>query len=375
MSHKRRNEIQTEARVTWKLAGAKGLLAMATGTGKSKIAVDEAKEQHKLKKKKFKALLVVPTEKLRDVNWKKEFVKWKAEKTWDIIQRECYASLAKIQGDYDLVILDEAHYITEANSIFFKKNKVKSILALTATPPKDITKQLILKKIAPTIYKYTLEQAVEDGLVAPFNIIVIEAPLNKVDRNILSGSKAKPFMQTEEAKYEYLCKKVVNLQYAQVSADVKKWAYLNRMRFIYNLPSKTALAKKVIATKLKGRYLVFGGGINQIEELMAPDVYHSKSTDKYYNSFMAEKTNTLGAVRALKEGHDIPNLDMILVVQLTAQELDIIQQIGRVVRWRKGHVATVYILIASGTKDEDWLESALQGFDQSKITFKKAYQL
>ena len=92
-------------------------------------------------------------------------------------------------------------------------------------------------------------------------------------------------------------------------------------------------------------------------------------------SFIAEETDTLGAVKALKEGHDIPNLDMILIVQLTAKELDIIQQIGRVVRWRPGHTATVYILIATGTQDEAWLESALQGFDQSKITFKKAYQL
>jgi len=375
-SHQKRNEIQALARSIWKQKSCNGLLAMATGTGKSKIAIDEAKDRHKKQKKAFRALLVVPTEKLRDVTWKAEFAKWKGVRTWNIIQRECYASLAKIKGKkYDLVILDEAHFITTANSVFFKNNQVKNIMALTATPPKDVIKRKILDSIAPIVYTYTLVEAERDGLVSPFNIVVVEVPLNSTKRNIISGTKAKPFMQTEQAKYEYLCSRISKLYYSNAPANIMKWAFLDRMRFIYNLPSKTELAKKLIKKRLKGRYLVFGGSIAQIEELMAPNVYHSKSIDKYYDDFLSMKLDKLGSVKALNVGQNIPELDMILVVQLTSKDLDIIQRIGRVVRWRKGHVATVYILIALGTKDGDWLESALEGFDKSKITFKQAYQV
>ena len=374
-SHQKRNDIQKRAADIWKSKGKRGLLAMATGSGKSKIAVDEIKQRSK-DSSTFKALLVTPTEKLRDVTWRDEFAKWRGKTAWSGLDRECYASLHKIKGKkYDLVVLDEAHYITEGNSVFFENNKVKDVMALTATPPEDPIKQILLQDLAPIVYRYTLEEAVQDGLVTPFKIIVVEAPLDNSKKNIKSGTKAKPFMQTEKAKYEYLTNKISRLIYSKAPESVKKFAYLERMRFIYNLPSKVALAKQIIKKKMKGRYLVFGGSIAQIETLMGDNVYHSKSKDDKYNDFLDEKLDKLGAVKALNEGQNIPNLDMILVVQLNSKELDIIQRIGRVVRWRPDHTAVVYILIATGTQDEAWLQKALQGFDEDNITFKKAYQI
>ena len=71
-SQTKRDAIQAEARAQWQQTGSRGLLAMATGTGKSKIAVDEVNSRFKFSST-FKCLLVVPTEKLRDVNWKNEF--------------------------------------------------------------------------------------------------------------------------------------------------------------------------------------------------------------------------------------------------------------------------------------------------------------
>ena len=52
-----------------------GIIAIATGTGKSKIAVDKIAE-HQAINFDLRALIVVPTEKLRDENWKDEFYKW-----------------------------------------------------------------------------------------------------------------------------------------------------------------------------------------------------------------------------------------------------------------------------------------------------------
>jgi superfamily II DNA or RNA helicase len=370
-----KDDVQQKAIIVWN-ESKRGLLAMATGTGKSKIAIDEAKREHKIEKTSFKAILIVPTTKLRDVTWAEEFTKWKALGTWIVMDKYCYASIAKIKGkSYDLVILDEAHYLTEANYKFFKQNKIKNIMALTATPPEDPVKRALLDTIAPVVFRYKLEEAETDGLIAPFNITVIEFPLDTSRKNIKSGTKTKPFMQTEKAKYDYLCTKISRMYYSNVSADVKKWAYFDRMRFIYNLPSKTRLAQQVIKNRMSGRYLVFGGSIDQINTLMHPYVYHSKTVDTYYNKFLNKEISSLGAVKALNEGQNIPDLDMILVVQLNSKELDIIQRIGRVVRWREGHTAEVIILIASGTKDEEWLQKALQGFDESKITFKKAYHV
>lgn len=365
--------IQKKARNIWKQAGERGLLAMATGTGKSKIAVDEVGNLQKRYKNALQVLLVVPTEKLRDVTWADEFSKWGVD--FSLISRECYASLHKLKHKhYHLVILDEAHRITENNSVFFKNNKIDRVLALTATEPKDVTKQTLLSKIAPTVFTYTLEEAVNDGLVAPFDIIVVEMPLDSTNKNIISGTKKKPFYQTELAKYNYLNNKVARLQFAG-KEDALKFAYLERMWFVYNLPSKTRLAKKIIDTKMNGRFMVFGSSIAQIEDLMGTNVYHSKTSDTMYTKFLNGEIDSLGAVKALNEGQNIPGLDMILVVQLNSNELDIVQRIGRVVRWRPNHKAVVYILVATGTQDEAWLKKALQEFDKSTITFKKGYML
>ena len=164
--HQKKDDIQKEARDIWQQRNSMGLLAMATGSGKSKIAIDESKEQHKTRKASFKAILIVPTEKLRDVGWKDEYDKWGGSKTFEVMDMECYASIHRIKGNtYDFVILDEAHYITTANSVFFKNNTCKSVMALTATPPEDPVKQMILDLYAPIVYIYTLDQAVKDGLV------------------------------------------------------------------------------------------------------------------------------------------------------------------------------------------------------------------
>lgn len=167
-------KVQQDALDVW-LSVRKGTLSMCTGSGKSRIFVEI------LKTKPYKnVLLVVPTEKLRDSNWKEEFEKWDAEKLYDSLDRCCYASInKKTLSDYDLICLDESHNITN-NRIEQLSEYKGDILSLTATFPSkehDEEKHSLLSSIAPEIFKYTLEQGVEEGVVAPYNITVYYIPL------------------------------------------------------------------------------------------------------------------------------------------------------------------------------------------------------
>ena len=113
-----------------------GMIAMATGSGKSRVAVEVAKYYINSIDKSLS--LLVPTEKLRDENWKEEYSKWGADYLWSPTIRLCYASASKIQNkDFELAILDEGHNITELSSEFFSNNKVERTVLLTATPPSD----------------------------------------------------------------------------------------------------------------------------------------------------------------------------------------------------------------------------------------------
>lgn len=346
------------------------ILTLCTGSGKSKIAIDLC--QIIAKDYSPKILLVVPTEKLRDINWKKEFYQWDAGSLYnDSVVTYCYASINKIKQDtFDLVILDEIHNITENNSEFFKNNKVKKILGLTATYPRDETKVNLLSKLNFKItYTLSLDEAVKRQIVAPYKIKVIEMFLDNKDKYVEAGNKKKRFYVTEQGYYDYLSKTIMKMIYANLDP---KFLFLKRMRFLYNLKSKTELAKKVLSKIDKDeKTIIFCGSIDQAKEL-CKDTFHSKTNDTALLKFMKNKIKRLSCVKALNEGMDISLLDAAVVVQLDSNDLNLIQRIGRVTRYRDGHIAEIYILSVLNTQDEKWVEKALKSFDKNNIEYINA---
>lgn len=365
----KQNLIQKQAFNAWINSNCRGRIIAGTGSGKSKIGIMAAEYISK-SNKKAKIAIIVPTEQLRDNGWKDEFVKWKLKKLYDKADKFCYASISKIEGNvYDLVILDEAHYLTVNNYKFFNQNDVKSIISLTATEPDDKDKLLLLNSLGLKVFEYKLKDGVEDGVIAPFKIKVIEFLLDDTDKCIKAGTKAKPFLTTEKAHYDYLTKQFQRAQFFQNKPEIAKFAALARMIFIYNLPSKTKVAKEIIDTLLvNNKSLVFCGSIKQSEEL-CDNVFHFKTDDSALIAFKNDKIKLLGCVNSLNEGHNIPNMDSALIVQLNSKELKSIQRIGRVVRYREGHEAIIYILSVIGTVDETWTKKALQGFDPKVIEY------
>lgn len=325
---------QAEALQAAKINGGWGACAMATGTGKSKIAVNWTKEIV-LGKIDAKILIVVPTEKLRDENWHEEFIKWDCENEYNYnVYRSCYASLHNIKDeDWDLVILDEYHNFTEPKIVFFSKNKVHRCLALSASPPKDQVKINLMNKInLPVVYSITLDQAVEWKMVSPYQIAVIEVELDGINKNITAGSKAKPFMQTEKAAYTYICKKISEEEEKPMPNWTKiKMLQGKRAHLLYNLQGKANAAKFILSKIPKSkRTLIFCGSIQQADELCV-NSFHSKSKNSSnFEDFKVGKINTLSCVEALNEGHNIPiPVDFALIVQVNSKEKDLTQRINK----------------------------------------------
>lgn len=360
-----------------------GMIAMATGSGKSRVAVELAKYYINSVDKSLS--LIVPTEKLRDENWKEEYSKWNADYLWTPTIRLCYASASKIQNkDFELAILDEGHNITELSSEFFLNNRVRRTVLLTATPPSDPVKKEILKSLGINlVYELTLDQAVRLGFVAPYKITVVSVALDNTTKNIPGGTKLKPFMTTESAAYAYHCKAIQQAMFDKTPSGRKRhqFAILRRMQFIYKIPSKTEVIKFLLEKVIPqdDRSLIFCGSIVQAEAV-CPNRYHSKSGDKAYNAFKAEEINRLSCVKAINEGHNFPGVDSGIVGQLNSKEKDLVQRIGRTIRFRPGHEAHLYIVVSESTQDEKWLENAVENLDQSKIeyvrfiNFKNKYQ-
>lgn len=370
MINKIKDKLQKEVQFLWEKNNYKGLAALCTGAGKSKIAINIISDN----KHKGKWLLIVPTEKLRDENWAEEFSKWKKKTYYSKLDRECYASLAKVDlSKYTGVILDEGHNITLANSEPFRalsKKQLKSlkILALTATPPTEENKIEIFNYLGLSMIKEVkLDEGVDLGIVASYEIIVVETQLDNTKLNSQGGTKDKPFMTTEASNYQFKSRRIQQIQFS--GKPVPKFLYLNRMHMLYDLQSKTDAAKLILNSITKdAKTLIFAGSIKQAEEL-EKNTFHSKTDDKDLKLFQKNKINKLSCVQSLNEGINISDLDIGVVVQLNSNPRNLIQRIGRLVRLRNGHKAKIYILSCSNTQDEKWVEKAIEGLDRNNITY------
>lgn len=386
--HKEKSKIQEKV-LSLALKNPRSFIAMCTGSGKTRVGVEYCKRLYKRADypdykgdTNFSILWVVPTEKLRDVTVMDEFYKWEAADLYDNrVETTCYASLKNYEDQsFDIVILDEAHRITPNNFEFFYKNDVNRILALSATPPHEEEKRDLLKEQGiEIIYHLSLDEGVKMGVVAPYKINVLYTPLNTVHNFEVKIGKTV-YKTSELDRYKALSSKVEAISHrlrslgggnVQLKRQLK-FAALARMRFIYNLPSKTYFAQELIR-KIETNYpeerlLGFCGSIKQCETLFAPNTFHSKKKDDAFNLFLNEDINSLGVVKSVNEGHNIPNLDKAVIVQLDSNPRNTIQRIGRMVRKRPGHQAQIYIIVAKDTQDELWCEKALMDLDNINIS-------
>jgi len=352
-----------------------GSLVWATGVGKSKAAIDCIKQLLGVNPG-YKGLLVTPTEEMRDNDWPLEFSKWELDIT--NLKLICYASLGKEDlDDYDYVVYDEIHKLTTPNLIKLKKKMsfggIKA-LGLTATFPvahfeEDKERVDLLTSLVPPIYTIKTDEAVDQGLIADFEVRVLKFKLDNVTRNVPCGTK-KNEMRTEAEHYAKLTKR---MQFAVMnkSEGLKFMMISKRAQLLYNLPSKLSLAKVVMDKMCKGkRTLIFAGSIDQANELCGDQVYHSKSDDTYLIKFQNEEIDKLGAVKALNEGKNFNNLEQELIVQIDGVDRNLVQRIGRCVRIRYDNMsfkALIVILVAMGTADEKWYKLSKKSFETSRI--------
>lgn len=374
--------IQQETKQSWLNNNGVGCAELATGSGKSKIGLDCLQEVRA--SGPAKTLLVTPTEGMRDTDWPDEFVKWQCP--MDDVKLICQASLAKERLEkYDFIILDEYHNNTvpvlkKLFSVVDSHNP--KILALTATLPKaspwpkDQERIGMLHTLAPTIYKLPTDDAVDLGIIADFEVKVLKYKLDSDNHNITVKRKGYSYTTTEASRYKELTKELQRAMYSNNEA-FKFMAMQNRVQFIYNLPSKTRLAKACIEKMVNSdkRTLVMAGSIEQINKLCGDAVFHSETSDTYLNEFQEGNINLLGAVKSLDEGKNLNKLDQLLITQVQSTERRLVQRIGRVVRMDYDNIdrkALIVILVACSGEvtqscDEKWYRAAIDSFDTKRI--------
>jgi len=336
-----------------------GYIDVSPRFGKSKVICDAI---NRIAKKQT-ILITVPNNDIIE-SWSVEFDKWKV--TNDNIKVINQRSLHKEDPkNYKLIICDEIHSLSKKQREYV--SKFRKVFGLSGSISKD-TEDILRKELKlKNIYTYSIDKAVEDGIISDYAVYKIPVELNSQDKNIEAGGNKKKWMTTETKHYTYLTQQFEKFKklswYKPALTNVKMRCASNRANFIYTSKSKVDVAKKVV--EKFSRCLVFTGRIEVAEELA--HAHHSKSTEDNFNKFLKEGIDKLAVVEMANMGITFPNLKVGIFHQMKSNEESAIQKVMRMCNLEGEEKAKIFVIYYANTVDQGWVDKALTGFNEDKI--------
>ena len=377
--NKIRDEKQKEALNNWASSKFCGSIIAGTGFGKSRCAILAANYvlgdiSH------AKILLLVPTVQLQD-QFHDEFHKWDLEHCLDNVDILCYQSAYKLTGNhYDIVICDEIHLgLSPQYRKFFENNTYDKLLCMTATLPEELEYKQLLNDLAPTIYKITLDECVDLGIVAPYNIYCKPVQLTTTEKtDYKKANNSFVYYKYQLGQFNAFdeAKRIMGDKNAH--PDDKKCAVMfyrairERKKIVDFAANKIIEFQKLVLTNVHNKILAFSGANDFTDQLCASvsplsATYHSKKTkkqrEKALEDFKAGKVTVLCSTKALNQGLDIPDANVGIMCGITSKSLSMIQRVGRLIRFQEGKVGEIYILYVENSQEEKWLKSATKSLN------------
>lgn len=331
-----------------------GILYLCPRFGKCRVAIDIMK-----KKKADKILIAYPDNKIKK-SWEEEF-RILGYNNPNVVF-STHLSLHKHIGDYDLVVIDEIHLLSEAQIEAVQELTGNEILGLTGTMTEWTEKTLSKRLGLNVIERYSIETAIEEGVVTDYRIYIKYC---KLDDSIKQNFKNK--LRTEKKQfdsYSYLISKF--------QKEMKDTFYLRlgRMRVIQNSIAKLKATQDLLKRFKDDRVLVFCG-VTSIADRVGCPVYHSKKGDKQvFDEFSAGKGNHMAVIKIGNTGVTYKPLDKVIVNYFDSNAENLAQKINRCMAMEYGNPnkrAEIYIVTTDEPVEQMWLGKALEFFDGNKI--------
>ena len=338
-----------------------GTMALSVGTGKTLVGL---KHMASLYHDNAFFLVVAPKVSIYK-SWKDDAKKFGMEYLIPHITFTTYLSLTKQDLDYEAVYLDEAHSLLNSHAWWLSIYQ-GNLIGLTGTPPKmDYSeKGKLFKKFIPVVYKYVTDEAVEDNILNDYEIMVHMIDLD-TRHNVKAGKAPKFFYTSEKANYDYWTGRCAK---AKPGKEVQIMRIM-RMKAIMAFPSKVAYAKELL-NRMGDKTILFANTQEQADSF-GIESYHSNNPSSEYNleDFKNGTIDQLSCVLQLSEGINIPNLKVGIIMHAYGNERKSSQRIGRLLRLNPNDKSMIHILCYRNTIDEDWVKSALEDYDQTKINY------
>lgn len=387
-----REKVQKEAVDAVLNANGIGTVFAATGTGKMIIAFKflfALYDSEKVKKNE-KVFFLAETE-VREKDLKREALVHKklfGRNPYDFfdINFFCYQSLP--QGERSIDIYDEIDYaLTEVYGKTLLNSTAKYKIGLTgtnssrdtvfktkidaslhgqirqsdqSTKDKEVTRLInkgqLLDIVCPVVFEYPLAQGIKDGILSPYRTVVIDHVLgrgvkthkiwstNRFTKKPVYGSESDYFSQRMKFAKDWRKPKMVRGMVAKATC-----------RFLYNLPSKALIVKKLLE-KLEGKTLIFGVEKKILKEI-TPNVVENDNAKELIDKFDNGEISVIASAKKLERGITLKGVNNVILVSYYSTSTSLLQKLGRVLRLDPNkEIANVFIIRTKGTYEEDWFD-------------------
>jgi superfamily II DNA or RNA helicase len=356
-----RETIQTEAHAE-SVKHARCSLEVSMRVGKTRIGLMNLQSRWF---PRIRALVVAPNKPIFK-SWKDEVDKMGIPQIGECIKYSTYRSLPKLNpGDYDIVYLDEYQAILPVHEKFLAPYK-GMILGLTGTGPKEYTtKGKLIAKYCPVVYRYTVNSAVNDGILNNYRVFIhlLDLETRKIYKQ--TSKHGGHWWSSEREVYDYWNDKV---EYA-INAFDKYQANIMLLKHMKSFPTKMEYAK-LLMEYIKHKVIVFANTKEQADEICQYS-YHSGNPESKDNLqlFIDDIITKMSCVMQLSAGVTIYGLKACVIMHAYANNNQLAQRLARCLGLESDEVADIHILGYRDTVDIPWILNALEGLDQNKIRY------
>ena len=355
-----RDKRQQEFANAWLTKGKHGILYLCPRFGKIYTTINILETMDK----NARILIAYPDLKIKE-SWEADFKNRKYKNP--NVTYTTHMSLKKYTDQsYDLVVLDEIHLLSDAQLDAAEEllSHNKQVLGLTGTMTQNTKIELKERLGMVVLARYTIEQAIAEGVIADYEIIVRLIPL---DNKVVQDFKGKE--RTEKRQFDALSW-VINKKQSQ-SKEVM-FLRFSRMRIIQNSLAKKEATKRILQNFKDERILVFCGVTAVADDLGIP-VYHSKAGDKdVFESFANGEGNHLAVVKIGNTGVTYRPLNKVIINYFDSNAENLAQKINRCMAMEYDNPdkkAKIYILCSTEEVEQKWLKKALEFFDKDNSKY------
>lgn len=395
---------QQEAVAAWTLAGGRGVVEAATGTGKTKVALAAMSNLHAQHGDNLRVVVVVPTIALAR-QWRTEIERGLSLRRGDVgeihsqpqhewtsrspilltVVNSARRQLARPverwreDGRVVLLVVDECHRTGSQFNSRSLEGPYDHTLGLSATPERtdDGHEEFVYPALGQPVFRYPLLKALDDGVLAPLTSINLYVQLDAQERSSwdeLSLDLSRAFVELQRhipglasLAEGQLFVEIARLAKLEVPVALKVLRIVSERRQLLAGSVGRARCLEAVSDWLKSsrlRTLVFHEHIARAEQhhnaLLLKGVRsaleHSglaaEERREAASRFKSDRCQVLVAVKSLDEGIDVPDAAVAVIASGSKSVRQRIQRIGRVVRKAEGKSAMVVSILVADTPEE-----------------------